>query len=115
MKTRNTSLIVALVLTLGLLVSVPSANAGGPLNVDCDLFASSIVDADAILDANNVQFNNLGDLVSSAITNESIFNQLRDLILFTSGGQILFDSAAQTLSTAAKCGLVPLLIGEVAD
>ena len=115
MKTTTTSFIVALVLTLGLLVSVPSANAGGPLNVDCDVYAATIVDVDAFLGLNNIEFDNLGDLVSSAITNDSIFNDLNDLIVFFSGGAISFDSASQAISTAAKCGLIPQLIGEIAD
>ena len=85
MKKTTTSLLVALVLTLGLLVSVPSANAAKPLDVDCDVLASALVCADAILDANNVQFDSLGDLVSAAILDDAVFAQLNSLVLFCSG------------------------------
>ena len=67
------------------------------------------------LDANNVQFDNLGDLVSSAILDDGVFASLNDLILFFSVGTISFDSASQAISTNAKCGLIPQLIGNIRD
>jgi hypothetical protein len=67
------------------------------------------------LDGEGVQFNNLGDLISSAILDEALFEQLRDLILFFSGGEIEFTSASQAVSTNAKCGLIPQLIDNIRD
>ena len=109
-------LATALAVTTGLLFSVSTAHAKGkPLQVDCDLLASSIVATDAILDANNVAFASLGDLVAAALLDGSTFDSLNALIVFTSGGAISFNATAQALSTIAKCRLTPLLIGEILD
>ncbi len=108
-------LATALAVTTGLLFTVSTAHAKKPLDVDCDLLASTIVAADAFLDANNIEFDNLGDLVASAILDDALFDQLDALILLFSGGAIDFDSASQAVSTIAKCGLMPLLIGEIGD
>ena len=62
---RRTALFVSVGAIVMLLAS--GAMAKKPLDVDCDVLASANVCADAILDANNVQFDNLGDLVSVAI------------------------------------------------
>jgi hypothetical protein len=67
------------------------------------------------LDGQGVQFNNLGDLVSSAILDEELFDQLSALILLFSGGEIDFTSASQAVSTNAKCGLIPQLIDNIQD
>ncbi len=67
------------------------------------------------LDGEGVQFNNLGDLVSSAILDDALFEQLRDLILLFSGGEIEFESASQLLSTNARCGLIPQQKGYIQD
>ena len=64
---------------------------------------------DDILRANNVVFNSLGDLVSSAILDDAVFSTLQSLILFCSGGAIDFDSASQTVATTARCRLIALL------
>ena len=102
-------------MTTSLLFTVTTADAKKPLDVDCDLLASTVVAVDAFLDANNVEFDNLGDLVASAILDDAVFDLLEALILFFSGGQIDFDSASQAVSTIATCGLMPLLIGEIGD
>ncbi len=63
----------------------------------------------------NIQFDNLGDLVSSAILDDDLFNDLNALITLFSGGAISFDSASQAVSTNARCGLIPQLIGNIRD
>ena len=108
-------LTTALAVTAGLLLSVSTAHAKRPLDVDCDVLASAIICTDDILDANNVAFNSVGDLFSSAILDDAVFAQLNSLILFCSGGAIDFDSASQAISTVASCGLIPLLNGEIGD
>ena len=52
---------------------------------------------------------------TSAILDEDVFNQLSALIELFSGGQIVFTSASQAVSTNAKCGLIPQLIGNIRD
>ena len=105
----------ALALTTSLLISVSAARAARPLDVDCDLLAATNDAVNAFLDGEGVQFDNLGDLVSSAILDDAVFALLHDLILFFSGGTIDFDSASQAVSTNAKCGLIPQLIGNIRD
>ncbi len=109
------NLTTALAVTVGLLVCVSTAHAKKPLDVDCDLLAATIDAVNVILDNNNVEFDNLGDLVSSAILDDAVFNQLRFLILAFSGGAIDFDSASQVVSTNARCGLIPQLIDNIRD
>ena len=113
MKIRH--LLTALVATIGLLLSVSPAFAKKPLNVDCDLLAATNDAVDAFLDGEGIQFDNLGDLVASAIQDEAVFDQLSALILLFSGGEIDFTSASQAISTNAKCGLVPQLIDNIRD
>ncbi len=105
----------ALAVIAALLLGTSTAHAKRPLDVDCDVLASAIVCADAILDANNVAFNSVGDLFSSSILDDAVFAQLNSLILFCSGGAIDFDSASQAISTVASCGLLPLLNREIED
>ena len=113
MRTRY--LLTTLAVTAGLLLSVSTAYAKKPLDVDCDLLAATNDAVNAFLDGEGVQFDNLGDLVSSAIQDEAVFDQLSALILLFSGGEIEFTSASQAVSTNAKCGLIPQLIGNVRD
>ncbi len=109
-------LATALAVTVGLLVCVSTAHATKPLDVDCDVLEATNDFVNDLLDnVFNVQFDNLGDLVASAILDDAVFNLLNALILLTSGGQIDFDSASQAVSTNAKCGLIPQLIGNVND
>ena len=110
------SLATALAVTAGLLFSVSTAHAARPLDVDCDLLAATNDDVNVFLDTmTTVQFDNLGDLVASAILDEDIFNDLNALITLFSGGAISFDSASQAVSTNARCGLIPQLIGNIRD
>ncbi len=110
------SLATALAVTASLLFTVSTAHAKKPLDVDCDLLAATNDDVNVFLDTmTNIQFDNLGDLVSSSILDDDIFNDLNALITFFSGGAISFDSASQAVSTNAKCGLIPQLIGNVRD
>ncbi len=108
-------LVTALAVTVGLLFSVSTAQAKRPLDVDCDLFASTIIAVDAFLTTINVDFDSVGDLFAQAILDDAVFAQLDSLILFFSGGAIDFDSASQSISTVASCGLMPLLNDEVND
>jgi hypothetical protein len=107
--------VTALAVIACLLVGVSSAHAAQPLDVDCDLLAATNDAVNDFLDAQGVQFDNLGDLVSSAILDEAAFDQLSALILLFSGGEIDFESASQAVSTNAKCGLIPQLIGNISD
>ncbi len=106
----------ALAVTAGLLFTISTAHAARPLDVDCDLLEATNDDVNNFLDSmTNIQFNNLGDLVSSAILDEDVFNDLNALITFFSGGAISFDSASQSVSTNAKCGLITQLLDNVRD
>jgi hypothetical protein len=67
------------------------------------------------LDAEGVQFNNLGDLVSSSILDDEVFDQLSALVLLFSGGEIEFESASQAVATIGRCGLIPQLIDNIRD
>ena len=108
-------LTTALAVTVGLLVSVPTAQAGRPLDVDCDLLEATNDAVNVVLDNANVQFDSLGDLFSSAILDDAVFQQLHDLILIESGGVIDFDSATQGIATEARCGLIQQLFDAVSD
>ena len=105
----------------GLIFNVQTATADQPIGVDCDLLADTILAVDDFLDANGIQNDSLGDLVSDAILDEAVFQQLNFLIsnfsTAISGGEttISFDSASQTLTTIAKCRLIPLLNESIAD
>lgn len=109
------SLAIALAVTACLLFGVSTAHAKQPLDVDCDLLEATNDDVNDFLDTEGVQFNSLGDLVSSAIQDEDVFDQLSALILLFSGGEIDFTSASQAVSTNAKCGLIPQLIDNIND
>jgi len=102
--------------TAGLLLSVSTAQAEMPLDVDCDLLADTNEAVNFFLDNNtNIQFDNLGDLVSSSILDDDLFDDLNALITFFSAGVISFDSASQAVSTNARCGLIPQLIDNIRD
>ncbi len=106
----------ALAVIAGLLLVASTAQARRPLSVDCDLLEATNDDVNVFLDTMTaIQFNNLGDLVSSAILDDDLFNDLNALITFFSGGAISFDSASQAVSTNARCGLIPQLIGNIRD
>lgn len=113
MKTRN--LFAALAGTAALLLSVSTVHAAQPLDVDCDLLAATNDAVNDFLDGEGVQFNNLGDLISSSILDEAVFDQLSALILLFSGGEIDFTSASQAVSTNARCELIPQLIDNIRD
>jgi len=101
--------------TAGLLLSVSTAYAKKPLDVDCDLLEATNDAVNDFLDAEGVHFNNLGDLVSSAILDDGLFDQLSALILLFSGGEIEFQSASQLVATNGRCGLIPQLIDNIRD
>ena len=108
-------LATTLAVTTGLLFTDSTAQATAPLDVDCDLLEATNDEVNILLDLEGVQFRNLGDLVSSAILDDATFVLLSDLITLFSGGAINFDSASQAISTNARCGLIPQLIGNVRD
>jgi len=108
-------LATALAVTTGLLFTVSTAQARAPLDVDCDLLEATNDAVNVFLDGEGVQFTNLGDLVSSAILDDAVFDLLSALVTFFSGGAINFDSASQAITTNARCGLIPQLIGNVND
>lgn len=112
---KITNLVTVLAVTTGLLFTVSTATAKKPLDVDCDLLEATNEALNDFLDTEGVQFNNLGDLISSAIQDEEVFDQLSALILLFSGGEIDFTSASQAVSTNAKCGLIPQLIDNIRD
>ena len=113
MKLRLLTTVLAL--TFGLLITTSNAIADQPLDVDCDLLAATNDAVDDFLDANGIQFNSVGDLFASAILDDTLFQQLSDLILFFSGGEIEFSSATQAISTNGACGTIRGLINSVRD
>jgi hypothetical protein len=100
---------------IGLLVSVPAAHAGRPLDVNCDLLAATIDDMNDFLDEQGIQCDNLGDCLSLAVLDDELFDQLNALIVLFSGGEIDFESASQAVSTTARCGLIPQVIDNIRD
>ena len=106
-------LVLAAILVVG--PAQTEVHAAKPLDVDCDLLAATNEAVNDFLDNQGIQFDNLGDLYSSLIQDEAVFQQLSDLIVFFSGGAIVFDSASQAISTNAKCGLTPSLIDNIRD
>jgi len=115
MKKVITSTIIVLIVGLALLIAMPSAHAMKPLDVDCDVLEYTIVEVDYFLDSEGLQFKSVGELFSAAIGDPLIFATLDGLILFYSNGTIDFESAAQAIATISKCGLMPMVIEEVAD
>ena len=105
----------ALALTAGLLVMGSTAQADQPLAVDCAALEATNDAVDDFLDGAGVQFQNLGQLFSAAITDDAVFDLLDALINAFSGGAIDFDSASQAITTNAKCGLTTQVIGNVRD
>ncbi len=108
-------LATALGVTVCLLFSVSPAHAKKPLDVDCDLLEATNDAVNVFLDDQGIQFDNLGDLVSSAIQDDAVFDQLSALITLFSDGEINFDSASQAVSTNAKCGLIEQLLDNIRD
>ncbi len=105
----------ALLVAIAVPLSGGTASAAQPLDVDCDLLEATNDAVFDFLDDQGVQFDNLGDIYSSAIRDEAIFEQLNALILLFSGGQIDFESASQAISTNGKCGLAPQLLDNIRD
>jgi hypothetical protein len=112
---RTKYLLTTLAVTAALLFSVSTAYGKKPLDVDCDLLEATNDAVNVFLDGEGIQFDNLGDLVSSAIQDEAVFDQLSALILLFSGGEIDFTSASQAVSTNARCGLIEQLIDNIRD
>ena len=98
-----------ILLLIAALAFGPLASAHQPLQVDCDLLAATNQAVDDFLVGEGIQFDNLGDLFSSAIQDGELFDQLSALILFFSGGEIDFTSMTQLISTNGQCGLISQL------
>ena len=109
------NLATILIVIAVLLFGATTVQARRPLDVDCDLLAATNDAVNVFLDAEGVQFDNLGDLIATSIQDEDVFEQLSALILLFSGGQIDFSSATQAVSTNAKCGLIRQLLDNVRD
>ncbi len=108
-------LTTAVAVTAGLLVMGSTAQADKPLDVDCEALAATNDAVDDFLDGADIQFQNLGQLFSAAITDDAVFDLLDALINAFSGGTIDFDSASQAITTNAKCGLITQVIGNIRD
>ena len=113
MKKRLVGAVLGALLVVGLIPA--AAHAARPLDVDCDLLAATNDAVNDFLDGEGVQFDNLGDLISSAVLDDAVLEQLRDLVLFFSGGEIDFASASQWVSTNAKCGLALQVVDNIRD
>lgn len=109
------TLVVLMASIAFLFVGVSTAQAAGPLDVDCDLLEATTDALNDFLDGQGIQFDNLGDFFASAIQDENFFDQLSTLILLFSGGEIEFESARQGISTYGRCGLIPQLIDDIRD
>ena len=94
---------------------IGSSAYAAPLNVDCDLLEATTDAVNDFLDGEGIQFDNVGDLFSSAMQDEAVFDQLSALVLFFSGGAIEFTSVNQAIATYGKCGLIPRLIDNIND
>jgi hypothetical protein len=105
----------ALAVTTALFLVASTAHAGRPLDVDCDLLEATNEAVNDFLDGEGVQFSSVGDLFSSAILDDAVFEQLSALILLFSGGEIDFISATEAISTNGKCGLIPQLVDNIND
>ena len=110
--------LIGLVLVMVVGFVPTAAHADQPLDVDCDVLAATLVAVDAFLEALPVppfEFDNLGELLSTLKKDPGLFAAVNGLFVAFSGGTISFDSPSQSLSTTAKCGLVPLLNELVKD
>jgi hypothetical protein len=114
MKLMTNTFALTAIFALGLLASAPSAIAK-PLDVDCDLLEATTDAVNDFLDEEGIQFSNVGDLFSSAIQDEAVFDQLSALVLLFSGGEIDFESPREAIATYGKCGLIPQLIDNIRD
>jgi len=112
---KNQYVTTVLALFCGLFLISSTANAGRPLDVDCDVLAATNEAVNIFLDSQGIAFDNVGDLFASAILDDAVFQQLRDLILFFSAGEILFESATQAIATNGACGTLRGLINNVND
>ena len=112
---KNQYVTTVLALFFGLFLVSTTASAGRPLDVDCDLLAATHEAVNDFLDSQGIQFDNVGDLFASAILDDAVFQQLRDLVLFFSGGEIAFESATQAISTNGACGTLRGLVDNVRD
>ena len=115
MNKLSKSLALAGIVTLGQLAIGQSAYAAKPLDVDCDLLAATNDAVNDFLDNQGIQFDNLGDLISSALQDAEVFDSFNALVTLFSGGAINYDSASQAAATIAKCGLAPQIIDNIRD
>jgi len=90
---------------------------------NCDTLKLAICATDNYLDAANIQFSSLGNLVSSAILDPSLFGQLNALLVDGSDGAVNgvagplapYSSVNALLSNISACKLTPYLIAQIND
>jgi hypothetical protein len=107
MSRRLLGVLLAGALTVALLPAAASADK--PLDeVDCAMLQETLEElATEFPDLEGVS---LGQLVSMLKKDPDLAAELLNGIAFLSGGEIVFDSVSQGLTTLAKCGLMPFLV-----
>ncbi|MDH3471561.1 MAG: hypothetical protein OEM94_09625 [Acidimicrobiia bacterium] len=102
-------LLIVLVVALMMLGLMPAgAQAKKPLDVDCDLLATTITNVSD--DTGLFADVSVGQLLHAAKKDPVVFPLLNGLLFAYSGEVISFDSVSQGVTTIAKCGLVKHLI-----
>ncbi len=110
MGKKVTGVMGAAVLLLALLPGLAAAEQP-PLDVDCDLLATTLDSVDTFLEGQGAGFPPIDLFMSSPVT----FGSLSNLIRSYSGNAINFASASQFMSTVGSCGLMPFLVAQIAD
>lgn len=107
---------VALAMLVGSLAFVPSAaSANKPLDVNCDVLKSALIQIDEL--AGEVfpepLFKNWGQVVSTVKSDQQLFEFLSTVVALFTGGQVIFTDPNQAQPTIAKCGLSSLQVHNV--
>ncbi len=110
MRMKARGVIGAAAVLLALLPGVALAEHP-PLDVDCDLLATTLVAVDTFLEVDGEGF----PPIDLFMTNPVLFGSLSNLIRSFSGNAINFASAPELMSTVGSCGLMPLLVTQIQD
>ncbi len=110
MRTKAHGLIGAAALLLALLPGVALAEQP-PLDVDCDLLATTLVAVDTLLEGRGQGFPPMDLFMNDPV----LFGSLSNLIRSFSGNAIDFATAPELMSTVGSCGLMPLLVMQIQD
>lgn len=105
---RKQGLLGAIFAGLLFVAVVPVAAEATQPSVDCDVLESTLIAVDGILPAGT--FDNLGDLIQTALADPATFVLLNGLVVAFSGGAISFDDPKEVTPTVSKCRLTPLLV-----